>query len=1233
MEKEESQLEMQTVETPKTASQRIIDLSTDIDFGLPPEQDIDYVMKDYTMNLSPERARDMVRNSGIQSSFGEQVATGVEGVVASLSMLPDQASIAYGNLTNYFSDGKIGEELQNAAFDNLQKRMADIGYNEEAIGGVNDWLAQLVTGGASFMELALVSMATGGVGGLAQIVTQEMGEGFYNDMQAYLDVHGSLDGYKPKGSDVALNIANTILQAGIESYLGVGSPRFLTGWSRGLWKEGLSGFGQEFAQGALSDFNEFLKGNIEAQDLMEQADQWVRDGIVGGVLQGTLGAATYGTARRKHDMLVARAHAMYKGRKEPNKEDMDIAKKLGDLKEQGYGSAFTEEFKKRFDATSPVGQLQQKIATAINDAYKAGKIDFGGASETQIAQKIESFAAQETLNAMEDSAERKQSIGEHELNSIVFKGAEGAKEGELWLAGLEPEVGERSVDLAKVLEYRQSGLAEINAKLDELNSEVKQTQAELKEATAQKKAERVELLQARIENTNAQIEKQRLQKERVEASTARLQSQIAKMSAPKAEKASEQKSLKAEREQEKAVKEQRKQAREKKPQDEFLHQDVTEQPIGETIVVDGVERPTKNSNGDLIGNTVESLTNFWKWFGDSKVVDEDGRPLVVYHGALGHTNLEEISPDYGFNVKASYFSDNKNVSSHYAESGTPKRNISGIDKKIQETNTTEGLLNILNESLNAGVSLVMSYSDKDGDYYRLEEFGGNVSTAIGYKISDMIYKMSNGKETNIVEELKRVANSVLERIKNSDLYPVYLSLKNPLIVDAKKSVFYKIPFNGKEVNTETIVGFAQDNNYDGVIVKDVYETDYANLLGNDYITFNSKQVKHIDNIGTWSADEKNMLKQSRPDQSRLDKGDTYRGAYDEKLKRIILNEKSDLTTIQHEFAHYWIQNNFRWYRSGLASDDWKRNWERVEQALGIEPTDKYLSKVASERFARAYERYIMEGKVAPEYQWAFAEFQEFYNEVYDDLKAEYFDLNEELSPELIDWFNRQRPVAPEQVAEMRQNQVRSAIAQAPDNTIIESVGDGYAVVEENEQGEIESTIVVPKESISEEQFGVPAKKTKSGLQESLRKRFGDDVNVDELVALDSVETLAQAESIIASNPQLAWEQMLSDSTNDVKRAYLYKAFAKMAENDPQIAVDLSNTNMAQWAREKGQAIQALNINDELGLSPHTILAYMQNAKGKMSQEQLAQALNEIDLYAELSAEDTTLLENETECLL
>lgn len=54
--------------------------------------------------------------------------------------------------------------------------------------------------------------------------------------------------------------------------------------------------------------------------------------------------------------------------------------------------------------------------------------------------------------------------------------------------------------------------------------------------------------------------------------------------------------------------------------------------IGDTIVVDGVSRPTKNSNGQLIHPTKQGIENFWRWFGDSKVVDAVGKPLVVYHG-------------------------------------------------------------------------------------------------------------------------------------------------------------------------------------------------------------------------------------------------------------------------------------------------------------------------------------------------------------------------------------------------------------------------------------------------------------------------------------------------------------------------------------------------------------------------------------------------------------------------
>lgn len=51
-----------------------------------------------------------------------------------------------------------------------------------------------------------------------------------------------------------------------------------------------------------------------------------------------------------------------------------------------------------------------------------------------------------------------------------------------------------------------------------------------------------------------------------------------------------------------------------------------------TIEVDGVTRPTTNSEGRPIHPTEEGVRNFWRWFGESKVVDAEGRPLVVYHG-------------------------------------------------------------------------------------------------------------------------------------------------------------------------------------------------------------------------------------------------------------------------------------------------------------------------------------------------------------------------------------------------------------------------------------------------------------------------------------------------------------------------------------------------------------------------------------------------------------------------
>ena len=82
-----------------------------------------------------------------------------------------------------------------------------------------------------------------------------------------------------------------------------------------------------------------------------------------------------------------------------------------------------------------------------------------------------------------------------------------------------------------------------------------------------------------------------------------------------------------------------------------------------TININGVNRPTVNANGQRIAETDEQIRNFWQWFGDSKVVDSDGKPLVMYHGTNRSTNgqpfesFDAYGSNYGLFGQGSYFTD------------------------------------------------------------------------------------------------------------------------------------------------------------------------------------------------------------------------------------------------------------------------------------------------------------------------------------------------------------------------------------------------------------------------------------------------------------------------------------------------------------------------------------------------------------------------------------------------
>ena len=91
-------------------------------------------------------------------------------------------------------------------------------------------------------------------------------------------------------------------------------------------------------------------------------------------------------------------------------------------------------------------------------------------------------------------------------------------------------------------------------------------------------------------------------------------------------------------------------ATERDESSDTLYQDGNDLP--DTIEINGKQRSTLNSDGKPIAQTEEAVRNFYKWFGDSKVVDDQGRPLVVYHGT--NKEFDTFIPSEGHYGKGIY---------------------------------------------------------------------------------------------------------------------------------------------------------------------------------------------------------------------------------------------------------------------------------------------------------------------------------------------------------------------------------------------------------------------------------------------------------------------------------------------------------------------------------------------------------------------------------------------------
>lgn len=259
------------------------------------------------------------------------------------------------------------------------------------------------------------------------------------------------------------------------------------------------------------------------------------------------------------------------------------------------------------------------------------------------------------------------------------------------------------------------------------------------------------------------------------------------------------------------------------------------QSIKDKAIADGTFMKAPNGNPTNLNERqwLQVRTkNFINWFGDwinnpseaSKVVDENGEPLVVYHGSDAN-NITSFSLEKAKHNIGIFLAESKNVARSYVD-------WMSIDYYIKITNSELDNFNIY-ESYNEYKNRILEF-EKDADL------------PFSCLISEEAF---NAKKAAIVEFNKHVYNT-------------FVNLKNPLIIDAKKRKWNAIFFKGVINTTESLAIYAKKYGHDGVIVTNVEDNGLKNQndmisgyeITNEYIVFNPNQIKSAtSNTGEFST--------------------------------------------------------------------------------------------------------------------------------------------------------------------------------------------------------------------------------------------------------------------------------------------------------------------------------------------------------------------------------------------
>ncbi|MCP4372961.1 MAG: hypothetical protein GY797_33370 [Deltaproteobacteria bacterium] len=299
------------------------------------------------------------------------------------------------------------------------------------------------------------------------------------------------------------------------------------------------------------------------------------------------------------------------------------------------------------------------------------------------------------------------------------------------------------------------------------------------------------------------------------------------------------------------------------------------------MVVNGKEIPVKSQ--ELFQEPLDIQTpEFKKWFGDSKVVDDEGKPLVLYHGTTHKFESFErergnIENHYG---KAIYFTDSElDVEENYEGLGPDLTNRveSRAERILQEKydDDQEQMDKAMGE---AKTELVGGEGQVISAYIKMENpvvLVGDDQTQFEFEYDEETDEESG----NWIELNEAVLNTANEYNLDGQSIWGSLELESEFTaaefeakMRASEEVLYIEDDNGNLASNEFIADVYRNFGFDGIIMDaDVAfgnqrKTGKPMAMDDDtrhYIVFNSEQVKGTENRGTFDPSDPRILYQEK----------------------------------------------------------------------------------------------------------------------------------------------------------------------------------------------------------------------------------------------------------------------------------------------------------------------------------------------------------------------------------